>query len=80
MGSDEPPPPKGPKNFYVHIISPFVKLVKTNLRSTMGQDRLSSLMLMKVYRQLAAVLPLTDLVDKFERHPRRMLLNCMLKD
>jgi len=46
----------------------------------MGQDRLSSLMLMKVYRQLAAVLPLTDLVDKFERHPRRMLLNCMLKD
>ena len=58
-----------------------LKLLKTNLRSTMGADRLSSVMLMKVHRQLAAELPVSDLVDKFERrHPRRMLLNCVLKD
>jgi len=58
-----------------------LKLLKTNLRSTMGADRFSSVMLMKVHRQLAAELPVSDLVDKFERrHPRRMLLNCVLKD
>jgi hypothetical protein len=56
-----------------------LKLVKTYLRSTMTEERLGSLMLMKVHRQLAGSLSNDVLVDAFEqKHPRRMLLKCLL--
>ena len=56
-----------------------VKLVKTYLRSSMTENRLSALMLMKVHRQLAENLSVNELVTRFEqRHPRRMLLKCLL--
>ena len=58
-----------------------LKLVKTYLRSTMAENRLGALMLMKVHLKLADNLSTAELVDKFEqRHPRRMLLKCVLQE
>jgi hypothetical protein len=56
-----------------------VKLVKTYMRSSMTDDRLGALMMMKVHRRLAESLSDNELVARFEqRHPRRMLLKCLL--
>jgi len=48
-------------------------LIKTDLRSTMTQDRLNDLLLLFVHKDIS-IQPL-DIVDRFaRRHPRRMLL------
>lgn len=58
-----------------------LKLVKSCLRSTMTEDRLSSLLLMKIHRGVAENLNLQDLVNKFAmRHPRRLLLGSLMHD
>ncbi len=58
-----------------------IKLLKTYLRSTMNEDRMSALAIMKIHRQKAKELDLNCLVHDFaNRHPRRMLLPCVLPD
>ena len=49
-----------------------LKLLKTYLRSTMNEDRLSSLALITIERQLASDVDLKDVIDHFTRmKPRR---------
>lgn len=56
-----------------------VKLVKKYPRSSMIEDRLSALMMMKVHRQQAENMSVDELLTTFEqRHLRRMLLKCRL--
>jgi hypothetical protein len=58
-----------------------LKLVKTHLRTTMSEERLSALMLLKVHRIAAKNLSISRLVDQFVlKYPRRMLLKCLLLD
>lgn len=58
-----------------------LKLLKTYLRSTMTEKRLTSLALMKIHRSLTASLNLDQLVVDFaNKHPRRMALPCILGD
>ena len=58
-----------------------MKVLKTSYRSTMSQDRLGSISLIKIHRSMAETLDIGVLVDKFEqRFPRRMLLKYMLCD
>ena len=61
-----------------------LKLVKTSLRSTMTSERLSSLSLMKINRELCEDLKqhhIKDLVCSFaQRHTRRMKLPFILTD
>ena len=58
-----------------------IKLLKTYLRSTMSEDRLSSLAMMKIHRKKVKELDLDILVQQFANmHPRRMLLPCVLSD
>ncbi len=58
-----------------------LKLLKTYLRSTMTEERLSSLALIKIHRDMTATLNFNQLVVDFSnKHPRRMLLPCVLSD
>ena len=62
-----------------------LKLLKTTLRSTMSERRLSGLALMKIHRdyceKLSNTQRISELVKKFsEMHPRRMSLPFMLSD
>ena len=62
-----------------------LKLLKTTLRSTMSERRLSGLALMKIHRDYCEKLSnserISELVKKFsEMHPRRMSLSFMLSD
>ena len=50
-----------------------IKRIKNPLRSTMGNDRLSSLALLHVHRDIDV--SVEDIVDEFaRRHPRRLKL------
>ena len=52
-----------------------LKLLKTYLRSTMSQERLSALANIKIHRRMVAELDLNELVITFaNEHPRRMIL------
>jgi hypothetical protein len=52
-----------------------LKLLKTSLRSTMHEERLSGLSLMKIHRQLTEKLSLEELVNRFAQvHQRRLKL------
>ena len=56
-----------------------LRLLKTYLRSSMGQDRLSSLALMYVHRDIP--INKSEIVHEFGRlHPRRLLLPNLLSD
>ena len=58
-----------------------LKLLKTYLRSTMTEERLSSLAVIKIHREMIADLDFDKLVVEFaNRHPRRMALPCVLSD
>ena len=58
-----------------------LKLLKTYLRSTMTEERLSSLAVIKIHREMVADLDFDKLVVEFSnRHPRRMALPCVLSD
>ena len=58
-----------------------LKLLKTYLRSTMTEKRLSSLALTKIHRDIVADLDFDKLVVDFaNRHPRRMALPCIFLD
>ena len=58
-----------------------LKLLKTYLRSTMTEERLSALALIKVHRRMVADLDFDHLVVEFaNKHPRRMALPCVLSD
>ena len=55
--------------------------MKTYLRSTMTEERLSSLAVIKIHREMVADLDFDKLVVEFaNRHPRRMALPCVLSD
>jgi len=52
-----------------------LRIIKSRLRSTMGQERLCSLLLMSVEPDLREKLDLDDLVEQFAKMaPRRMVL------
>ncbi len=58
-----------------------LKLLKTYLRSTMSEHRLSSMAIMKVHRRMVSEINLDQLVSVFaNKHPRRMTLPCVLSD
>ena len=58
-----------------------LKLLKTYLRSTMTEKRLSSLALIKIHRDMVADLDFDKLVVDFaNKHPRRMSLPCVFSD
>ena len=58
-----------------------LKLLKTYLRSTMTEERLSSLAMIKVHREMVANLDFDKLVVDFaNKHPRRMTMPCVLSD
>jgi len=58
-----------------------LKLLKTYLRSTMTEKRLSSLALIKIHRDIVADLDFDKLVVHFaNKHPRRMALPCVFSD
>ena len=58
-----------------------LKLLTTYLRSTMSEDRLSGLAMMKIHHQKAKELDLDKVVALFaNQHPRRMLLPNMLSE
>ena len=58
-----------------------LKLLKTYLRSTMTEERLSSLAVIKIHREMVADLDFDKLVVEIaNRHPRRMALPCVLSD
>ena len=58
-----------------------LKLLKTYLRSTISEERLSALALMKIHREKILNLDIDALVTTFANmHPRRMLLQCVLVD
>ena len=58
-----------------------LKLLKTYLRSTMTEQRLSDLAMIKVHRNIVSELDFDKLVIKFaNKHPRRMSLPCILSD
>ena len=55
-----------------------LKLLKTYLRSSMTEERLSSLALIKIHRDMVANLDFDKLVVDFaNQHPRRMTLSCV---
>ena len=56
-----------------------LKLLKTYLRSTMTEERLSALAVIKVHRSMVEDLNFDQLVVTFaNKHPRRMALPCVL--
>ena len=56
-----------------------LSLLKTYLRTTMGQSRLNGLALMHVHYSLE--LNMKKIIDSFARkHPRRMMLNDIIND
>ena len=56
-----------------------IKQLKTHIRSTMGQERLSGLALMNIHRDIP--IAADDIVDNFARsHPRRMELVNVMND
>ena len=56
-----------------------IKLLKTYVRSTMSEDRLSGLAMMKIHRNKQ--LNMDTLVNKFTtQHPRRMLLTYVMTE
>lgn len=56
-----------------------LKRIKTALRSTMGNERLTSLTLIHLHRDIDIYIP--DVIDEFSRlHPRRMELGNILVD
>ena len=58
-----------------------LKLLKTYLRSTMTEKRLSSLALIKIHRDIVPDLDFDKLVVDFaNKHPRRMALPCIFSD
>ena len=62
-----------------------LKLIKTTRRSTMTEDGLSGLAMMKINRErcnrLTSPIKMKELVDSFSQaHPRRMKLPFMLVD
>ena len=58
-----------------------LKLLKTYLRSTMTEKRLSSLALIKIHHDMVANLDFNKLVVAFaNKHPRRMALPCIFSD
>ena len=50
---------------------PSLKRIKTNLRSTMSDDRLTNLALLTIEKDLTMKLSLEDIVDKFSSSDRR---------
>ena len=58
-----------------------LKLIKSSLRSTMTEERLAGLVMMKVHHRMVSVLDFDDLVVAFaNQHPRRMALPCVLSE
>ena len=58
-----------------------LKLLKTYLRSTMTEERLSALAVIKVHRSMIEDLNFDQLVVEFaNKHPRRMTLPCVLSE
>jgi glutamate/tyrosine decarboxylase-like PLP-dependent enzyme len=58
-----------------------LKLLKTYLRTTMSEERLSAVAMMKIHRRMVNNLDLDKLVLAFSnKHPRRMALPCLLSD
>ena len=58
-----------------------LKLLKTYLRSTMTNERLSDLAVIKVHRSMVESLDFDELVVTFaNKHPRRMALPCVLSE
>ena len=58
-----------------------LKLLKTYLRCTMTEERLSALAMMKIHRRMMKDLDLDKLVVAFaNKHPRRMALPCLFSD
>ena len=58
-----------------------LKLLKSYLRSTMTEKRLSSLALIKIHRDMVANLDFNKLVVAFaNKHPRGMALPCIFSD
>ena len=58
-----------------------LKLLKTYLRSTMSEERLSALANMKIHRRMVSDLDLDQLVVAFaNKHSRRMALPCVLSE
>ncbi len=58
-----------------------LKLLKTYLRSTMTEERLSSLALIKIHRDMVKDLDFDKLVVDFaNKHPRRMALPCVFSE
>ena len=57
-----------------------IELVKTVMRSTMGQDRMNALVLLFVHKDI--IVDYADVIDKYSRkHPIRMLfMNAMSVD
>ena len=55
-----------------------LKLLKTYLRSTMSEERLAALAIIKVHRRMVSDLDFDELVVAFaNKHPRRMALPCV---
>ena len=53
--------------------------IKDFMRSTMSEDRLTGLALMHIHSDMD--INLDEIIDNFAReHPRRMKLDCILKD
>ena len=58
-----------------------LKLIKTDLRSTMAEERLAGLAMIKVHRRMVDDLDFDELIVTFaNKHPRRMALPCVLSD
>ena len=58
-----------------------LKLLKTYLRSTMSEERLAALAIIKVHRRMVSDLDFNELVVAFaNKHPRRMALPCVLAE
>ena len=58
-----------------------LKLLKTYLRSTMSEERLAALAIIKVHRRMVSDLDFDELVVAFaNKHPRRMALPCVLAE
>ena len=58
-----------------------LKLLKTYLRSTMSEERLSSLAIIKIHRRMVDGFDYDKLVLKFaHKHPRRLSMPCVLSE
>ena len=53
-----------------------LKRIKSYLRSTMSEQRLTDMAILSIERDLADSLKLDDIVDEFAKQNRRIMLQC----